>query len=184
MQYVVGPELARYDDGQAPSCKLVDHGEHAKAPPVLGAVLHEVVGPHVIGPFRPQPDARAVVQPQTPTLGLFVRDFQPLPPPDAVDPLHAHVPAFVEEQAADAPVAVAAIPGRQPYDPRLRGLRQLRLRCRGAAVGSSWGATTVSAPRGCLTMPSASHRSALIAFSEISDRRGYFVHRACAFERC
>ena len=51
-----------------------------------------------------------------PRLGCLLGDFQPFPPPDAVDPLHAHVPALVEEQAADAPVAVAAIPRRQPHD--------------------------------------------------------------------
>src|SRR2546421_13028627 len=70
VEYIVGSEVARHDDGQAASCKLVDHGKHAKASPVLGAVLHEVVGPHVIGPLRPQPDARAVVEPEPPALGL------------------------------------------------------------------------------------------------------------------
>ena len=44
-----------------------------------GAILNEVVGPHVIGPLRPQPDARAVVEPETPTFGLLVRDLQPFP---------------------------------------------------------------------------------------------------------
>src|SRR6185503_5869255 len=110
-----GSEPARNDNGQAASGELVNHGEHAKAPPVLGAVLHEVVRPHVIGPFRPQSDARAVVEPEPPALGLLLWYFQPFPPPDAVDPLHAHVPALVEEQAADAPVAIAAIPCRQPH---------------------------------------------------------------------
>src|SRR6185503_16822100 len=98
---------------------LIDHGEHAKAPPVFSAVLHEVVGPHVIGPLRSEPDARAVVEPEPPALGLLLWYFQPFPPPDAIHALDAHVPALVEEQAADAPVAIAPVPGRQPHD-RLR----------------------------------------------------------------
>jgi len=93
VEHVVGDELASYDYGQTASCELVDHGEHAKAPPVFGAILHEVVGPHVIGPLRPQPDARAVVQPKAPALGLFLRHFQPFPPPDAIHALDAHLPA-------------------------------------------------------------------------------------------
>ena len=60
--------------------------------------------------------ARAVVQPKEPALGLLLRDFQPFPPPDAVHPLDAHLPPLVEEQAADAPVAIAAVPRRQPND--------------------------------------------------------------------
>ncbi len=48
----VGPEFARHDDGQAATRELVDHSEHAKASPVLDAVLHEVVRPDVIGPLR------------------------------------------------------------------------------------------------------------------------------------
>lgn len=68
------------------------------------------------GSLRPQPDAAAVGQPQPPAFGVFRRNFQPFPPPHAVNPLHARVPALVEEQAADAPVAVAAIPCHQPHD--------------------------------------------------------------------
>src|SRR5258706_11522185 len=69
------------------------------------------------GSLRPQPDAAAVGQPQPPAFGVFRRNFQPFPPPHAVNPLHARVPALVEEQAADAPVAEAAIPCHQPHNP-------------------------------------------------------------------
>jgi hypothetical protein len=53
VEHIVGPELARHNDGQRLSRELVDYREHAKAPPIFGAILHKVVGPHVIGPFRP-----------------------------------------------------------------------------------------------------------------------------------
>jgi hypothetical protein len=57
VQHVVGLELACHDDSEASSCELVDHGQHVKAPPVRGAALHEVVGPHLMGSFRSQPNA-------------------------------------------------------------------------------------------------------------------------------
>ena len=112
-EHVVGPELARHDDGQAATRELVDHSEHAKASPVLGAVLHEVIRPDVIGPLRSQADAGAVIEPEAPALGLYLWHFQPFPPPDAVDALDDDLPAFVDQQSADAPVAVAAIPRRK-----------------------------------------------------------------------
>src|SRR5215813_10779827 len=64
------------------------------------------------------PSMSRTLEPQPPALGLLVRHFQPFPPPDAVHPLHAHLPALVEEQTADAPIAVAAIPGSEPHDRR------------------------------------------------------------------
>ena len=45
VEHVVGPKLAGHDNGQASTRELVDHGKHAETPPVLGAILHEVVGP-------------------------------------------------------------------------------------------------------------------------------------------
>ena len=75
--------------------------------------------------LRPQPDARAIVEPETPAFGLLHRNFQPFPPPDAVDALDAHAPAFIDEQLADAPVAVATILRCKPHD----RLRQHRFVC-------------------------------------------------------
>jgi hypothetical protein len=44
------------------------------------------------GVFRPKPDAGAVVEPQTALLRLFLRDLQPLPPPDSLDALEILYP--------------------------------------------------------------------------------------------
>jgi hypothetical protein len=74
-------------NGQAFARELVDDIEHAELAPVMGAVLDEVVTPDVVGILRPQPDARAIVEPEPPFLGLLLRHFQPLPPPDRLDPL-------------------------------------------------------------------------------------------------
>jgi len=43
-------------------------------------------------------------------------DFQPFPAPDAIDALDVDPPAFGNEHLADAPVAIAAVAGRQPHD--------------------------------------------------------------------
>src|SRR5215475_7527319 len=69
----------------------------AKLASVMSAILNEVVGPDMAGPLRPQPDARAIRQPQAPAPPLLCRNLQPLPPPDSLDPL------------GDPAVAIAAV---------------------------------------------------------------------------
>ena len=54
---------------------------------VVDAILDEVIGTDVVRPFRPEPDARAAVQPEAALLLLFLWDFQPFAPPDPLDPL-------------------------------------------------------------------------------------------------
>jgi hypothetical protein len=56
-KHVIRIEFARHDDRQTAPRELVDHGQHAKPPAVLSAVLHEVVGPHVVRPLGPETDA-------------------------------------------------------------------------------------------------------------------------------
>src|ERR1019366_10228896 len=69
----------------------------------------EVIGPDMVGALGAQAHARAVVQPQAAALWLFLRDFQPLPSPDPLDPLGVPRPAGTAQQGCDPPVAVAAI---------------------------------------------------------------------------
>src|SRR5262245_17720332 len=54
---------------------------------IVGAILHEVIGPDMIALLRPQPDARSVGQPEPAALGLLMGDLQPLALPDTLDPL-------------------------------------------------------------------------------------------------
>jgi hypothetical protein len=76
----------------------------------MGAILDKVVAPDMVGPFCSQPDAGPVRKPQTPSLGLFGRHFQPLPSPDPLDPLVVDDPAGGRTQElCDLPVAVAAV---------------------------------------------------------------------------
>jgi len=50
-------------DSQALPGKLVDHVQHAERFPVIGGIHHKIIAPDVIGVFRPQTDARTVIQP-------------------------------------------------------------------------------------------------------------------------
>ena len=72
---------------------------------IVGPVGHEVVGPDMVGPLGPETDARSVVQPQTPTFGLFAGDLQPLTPPDAFNPLMVDRPARRLQLLGDPAIA-------------------------------------------------------------------------------
>src|SRR5919107_1736462 len=76
-------------------------------------VLDEVIGPDVVAVLRPQPDARAVCQPQAPALGLLGWDLQAFLAPDPLHPLVVHKPACIPQQGADLAVAIAAVLARQ-----------------------------------------------------------------------
>ena len=47
----------------------------------------------MVGIFRPQPDTRTPIQPETATFGLLLWNLQPLTPPDPLDPFDVHHPA-------------------------------------------------------------------------------------------
>lgn len=63
----------------------------------------------MIAMLRSQPDARAVCEPQATAFRLFVRNLQPLTPPDPFDPLVVHQPAGMAQQRGDLAIAVAAV---------------------------------------------------------------------------
>ncbi len=59
----------------------------------MRAILDEVIGPDMVGIFWSQPDAGSVIEPEPPFLRLLLWDFEPLLPPDSLDPLLVHSPA-------------------------------------------------------------------------------------------
>ena len=115
-------QLAIHRDRQALTCELVDHGEHAERPATVGAVHDEIIGPHMVRPFSSEADAGSVVEPQTAPFGVLVGDLQPLPLPDALNPLGIHMPAFGSQERRDPAIAIAAILTGQPDDIRPQGL--------------------------------------------------------------
>ncbi len=66
--------------------------------------------------LRPQPHARTVIQPKPTLLRLFLRDFQPLPPPDPFDPFMVHMPAAVVQHSSDHAIPIASELSRQRDD--------------------------------------------------------------------
>ena len=106
-------ELAIHPDGQALVCELVDDVEHPEFPSLVRAIFDEVVRPHMIAVLRPQPNAGALVEPQTATLGLSRRHLQPLASPDPLDPLVVDQPTSPAQQLGDLAIAVATVlPGQ------------------------------------------------------------------------
>lgn len=97
VDHINGLQLPAHSDGQTFACELVDEVEHAELAAIVGAVLDEVIRPDVVGVFWPQPDARSVSKPEPPFLGLLLRHFQPLLPPDPLDPLLVHPPAGISQ---------------------------------------------------------------------------------------
>lgn len=128
MQHIVRSQPSGHDDRQAAACELIEHDQHAEGPAVLRALLDEVIRPDVVGSLWPKTDAGPLVQPHTAALGLFAWYFQPFPTPDAIDALDVDPPAGGNEHLANAPVAISAIPRRQPDDgSRQRGFVVRRL---------------------------------------------------------
>src|SRR5215468_11468859 len=99
--------------------ELVDDVEHAKLASIMGALLKEVVGPHVVRALGSGPNARSVIQPQAGALGLPRGDLQPLASPDPLDPL-------VVDQPADGRRTLAASGSKSPRSPRSSGSLPLR----------------------------------------------------------
>ena len=111
----------RNPDGQAFAGELVDQRHQPDLAAIMGLGLDEVVGPDMIAPLRSQPDAGAVVEPQTASWPLFLGYFQPLTAPDALHTVLAHIPPGLVEQCRDPAIAIATILGGQGDDgPRQR----------------------------------------------------------------
>ena len=73
-----GSPSSRDRVGSATSTRqLVEDIEDAILPPIMRAMLDEVVGPYVVAMLRPQADARSSVSHRRPRLGCFLGTFSP-----------------------------------------------------------------------------------------------------------
>jgi hypothetical protein len=76
----------------------------------MGTILNKVVRPDMVWSLGTKADARSVGEPESASLGLFGGNFQPLAPPDALDPFVVDDPPGRRSQKlGDLPIAVAAI---------------------------------------------------------------------------
>jgi hypothetical protein len=87
--------------------KLVDNAQHAIGLSVMGPVGDKVVGPDVIGPRRPQTDARSIIQPEAASFGLSAWDLKPLTPPQPFNSLLVDRPARPTQHLGDAAIRAA-----------------------------------------------------------------------------
>src|SRR5512143_1001730 len=76
----------------------------------MGAVCHEIIGPDMMAMGGPEPDARPIVEPETSSFGLLLRNLQPLLAPDAFHPLMIDSPPFSSQQCRNPSITVAPIP--------------------------------------------------------------------------
>ncbi len=93
IDHVDGLELAVNPDRQAFMGKLVDDVEDAKLLSLMGSVFDKIVGPNMVRVFCPKTDTGPVGEPKPASLWLLLWDFQPLAPPQPLDPLVVHEPA-------------------------------------------------------------------------------------------
>src|SRR5665213_2369971 len=82
----------------------------------MSAILDEVVGPDMVRPFRPQSDARAIIEPEPTSLWLLLRNLQPLQPPDPLDAFDVHHPPGVSQHGCDPSIAITAVLGGERDD--------------------------------------------------------------------
>lgn len=110
MEDVIGFEVSLDHNGQTLSTEFVDNRQYLDWTTVVSAVCHEIIGPDMAAVGGSKPDTRPVVEPQTPSFGLLLGNFQPLLTPDAFHPLMIDSPTFSSEQGCDAAITVAPIP--------------------------------------------------------------------------
>ena len=118
LENVVSSSLSTDLDRQTLPRVLVEHGQKLQRTAVMGPRAYQVVGPHVILVQWPEPDARAIVEPQPTPFRLPSGHFQPLLPPDTLHTLVVHLPALDTQQVRDLAIPVPAEPARQPYHVR------------------------------------------------------------------
>jgi hypothetical protein len=104
----------------------------------------------VVGALGPQSDAGSVRQPEPPALGLPPWNFQPLAPPDPLDPLGVDDPARSAQQLGDLAVAVPAVLPRELDDvggePRLVVTAPRKLALRRAVLAERRAGATLGDP--------------------------------------
>ena len=76
---------------------------------IMRAYADEVVTPDMVRMCRPEPHARAIVEPQSPAWLLLLWNLQPFTTPDPLDSVLAHLPASMLQQRCDPAIAVTSV---------------------------------------------------------------------------
>jgi hypothetical protein len=115
-------EASFHANGQALAGVFIDHIQDPKWAPIVCSFRHEVIAPDMVRVFWPQAQARAVICPQSATLGLPAWHFQPFLAPKAFYTLVIDPPAFHPQHGSDAPISIPSIltgQGDDPFDQHL-----------------------------------------------------------------
>ena len=103
-------------DARAPRARVFIHAREGLSWPTVVRLLRpEVIGSHLVPLLRAAPPTRPVRQPPPAPVRVFLRHFEPFPPPQAFHPLVIHVPPFAPEEPGDAPIAIPPALGRQGH---------------------------------------------------------------------
>src|SRR5262245_26303673 len=103
---------------QALARVLVHQREPLQGPAIARPVVQEVPRPDVVLVLRGPAHTAVGAAAQPPLFPLLSRHFQPLLPPQPVDPLAVDAPALPPQQRPDPPVAVARVLAYQLQHPR------------------------------------------------------------------
>jgi len=109
IQYVIRIEPSFHYDVQALSAEFVDDRQHLDGAAIVRAVFDKIIGPDMVAMGRPEPDTRSIVEPQTSSFGLLLRNLQPLLTPDTFHPFMVNLPTLSLEQCRNPAIAVAPI---------------------------------------------------------------------------
>ncbi len=109
IHHIIGFQAVARPQAQAFARILVNHRESADLRAVFQAIRHKVICPYMVRPAWAQTDARTIVQIQTASLLMLLRDFQGFLPPDPLNPLVVDDPSFYTQQRRNPLVSIAAI---------------------------------------------------------------------------
>ena len=98
LNHLSAPHSPLYRQRQTFPRLFVEQRQQPQRSSVMSPRADKVVTPHVVGPLRPEPHAGTVVSPQPCSWPLFLRHFQPFPPPDPLYPVLAYLPAAIPQQ--------------------------------------------------------------------------------------
>ena len=73
LDHVLGGDAPSYQERQALPCVFIDDRQYPKPPAVGRGGFDEVIAPYMVLVFRSQPDAGAVIEPQSLSFGLLLR---------------------------------------------------------------------------------------------------------------
>lgn len=90
-------ELSLDLDRQAFPGVLINNRQHPKRSTVAGPVHYKIVRPDVILTFRTEPEAGAVIQPESPSFGLTSGNFKPFLTPYPLHAFAVHSPSLMFE---------------------------------------------------------------------------------------